>query len=279
MSQRTVKTGVASGGTLHILEADIAPDLTMNTPRPISIARVVHLSGDLAHGGGVQEQVSTTTVAGFDGKSAQKSDDIEPSEHGLRVSSDTETFFDTCFLAGAMLRTPAGNRAVEEMAIGDRICTYDWRNNAELTQSVKWVGHKKMVVRPHLRIDEAGYPVRILKDAISDGVPYKDLLVTPEHCLFFDGKFIPVRMLVNGRSIFYDRVFTSYTYYHIETETHSVIWANDMLTESYLDTGNRATFAQHGVVVLFGDRHTHAPKKNEHADLKVASFQKGRVTV
>ncbi|WP_035363194.1 Hint domain-containing protein, partial [Acetobacter pasteurianus] len=77
----------------------------------------------------------------------------------------------------------------------------------------------------------------------------KDMLVTPEHCLYFDGRFVPVRMLVNGSSIFYDRTFTSYTYYHVETPEHAVIMADGMLSESYLDTGNRASFRSNGVVV------------------------------
>ncbi|KXV79761.1 hypothetical protein AD936_00740, partial [Gluconobacter japonicus] len=67
--------------------------------------------------------------------------------------------------------------------------------------------------------------------------------------LFFDGKFVPARMLVNGRSIFYDTSITSYDYYHIETADHSVIMADGMLTESYLDTGNRRAFRQNNTVV------------------------------
>ncbi|CCT60935.1 outer membrane protein (plasmid) [Acetobacter pasteurianus 386B] len=90
--------------------------------------------------------------------------------------------------------------------------------------------------------------MRILKDAIADGVPYKDMLITAEHCLFFKDRFVPVRMLVNGVSIFYDKSITSYDYYHVETEQHSVITADGMLTESYLDTGNRSSFRQEGKV-------------------------------
>ena len=115
-----------------------------------------------------------------------------------------------------------------------------------------WTGQAHCNVRAHLPDDEAGYPVRILKDAISDGVPFKDMLITAEHCLFFDGKFVPARMLVNGRSIFFDKSITSYDYYHIETESHSVIMADGMLTESYLDTGNRRVFSQKGNVVSIG---------------------------
>ncbi|EHD13646.1 hypothetical protein CIN_10050 [Commensalibacter intestini A911] len=90
--------------------------------------------------------------------------------------------------------------------------------------------------------DMAGYPVRIVKDAIAKGVPYKDLLVTAEHCLFFEDKFIPARMLVNGSTIYYDYSITSYEYYHLETQDHAVIIADGVRTESYLDTGNRHAF-------------------------------------
>ena len=159
-----------------------------------------------------------------------------------------------CFLRGSMVRTAQGEVAVEDICIGDEVTVYDWQAQAEVNRPVVWVGTKKAFVCPGLPDDKAGYPVRVLKDAISDGVPYEDLLITAEHCLFFDGKFVPVRMLVNGRSIFYDKSITSYDYYHVETEQHSVITANGVLTESYLDTGNRRSFAQSGNVVALGGR-------------------------
>jgi len=154
-----------------------------------------------------------------------------------------------CFLAGSMLRTLKGDVFIEDIQIGDQLVVFDWRDKAEIVRSVLWTGQAHCVVRPHLPDDEAGYPVRILKDAISDGVPFKDMLITAEHCLFFDGRFVPARMLVNGRSIFFDKSITSYDYYHVETEQHSVIMADGMLTESYLDTGNRHAFSQKGNVV------------------------------
>jgi len=153
----------------------------------------------------------------------------------------------TCFLSGSMIETSNGPIAVEDLRIGSEIVTF--KEDIDVLRRVTWVGQAHCTVRPHLPDDEAGYPVRILKDAIADGVPYKDMLITAEHCLFFDGKFVPARMLVNGRSIFFDKSITSYDYYHIETEEHSVIMADGMLTESYLDTGNRSTFRQSGEVV------------------------------
>ncbi|WP_395495906.1 Hint domain-containing protein [Acetobacter sp. KSO5] len=158
-----------------------------------------------------------------------------------------------CFLAGSMIRTSQGEVSVENLQVGDEVVTFDWKKDQYVSRSVAWVGKASATVRSHLPDDEAGWPVRILKDAIAEGVPYKDMLVTSEHCLFFEGNFVPARMLVNGVSVFYDKSFTSYEYYHVETEQHSVIIADGMLTESYLDTGNRSSFRVEGKVVrLFG---------------------------
>ncbi|EGE47876.1 MULTISPECIES: Hint domain-containing protein [Acetobacter] len=155
---------------------------------------------------------------------------------------------EVCFLSGSMIRTSEGDVAVEDIQIGDEVIAFDWRNDEDVVRQVVWVGKARATVRPDLPDDEAGWPVRILKDAIADGVPYKDMLITAEHCLFFRDRFVPVRMLVNGVSIFYDKSITSYDYYHVETEQHSVITADGMLTESYLDTGNRSSFRQEGKI-------------------------------
>ncbi|MCC6105474.1 Hint domain-containing protein [Acetobacter sp.] len=178
--------------------------------------------------------------------------------------SDDNTYITACFLTGTLIRTPDGNIAVEDIKIGDQIVTWDWKNNQDITRPVVWVGKAETIARPDLPVDEAGYPVRVLKNAVADGVPSRDMLITPEHCLFFENKFIPVRMLVNGASIFYDTSVPSYTYYHVETEQHAVIIADGMLTESYLDTGNRRAFRQAGNVA--GLRSNGMQNWAEHAD-------------
>lgn len=153
----------------------------------------------------------------------------------------------TCFLPDSMIRTPEGDVAVQDIQVGDSVVAY--MDGQQVVRKVVWAGKTRVAVKAGLPDDEAGYPVRILKDALAESVPYKDMLVTPEHCLFFNGLFTPVRMLVNGASIFYDHSITSYDYYHIETEQHSVIVADGVMTESYLDTGNRGSFRQEGTVV------------------------------
>lgn len=159
-----------------------------------------------------------------------------------------------CFLAGSMIRTVDGDVSVENIQIGDEVITFDWKTGAESVRPVVWAGVARATVHAGMSDDQAGYPVRILKNAVAEGMPYRDLLITAEHCLFFDGKFVPARMLVNGSSIFYDKSITTYDYYHIETAEHSVVSANGMLTESYLDTGNRRSFRQEGKVASIGSR-------------------------
>ncbi|GBR56763.1 hypothetical protein AA18889_0803 [Acetobacter senegalensis DSM 18889] len=233
----------------------------------------------------------TTEVTGFDGNSAGNSDGIvlagvkaaditstsysadgnyvtlsfneggsvtlhidDVSKYGYELSSDADgnAVYEVCFLAGSMIRTPSGDVAVETLQLGNEVLTFaDGQNTV---RKVTWAGKAHANVRAGLPDDEAGYPVRILKDAIADGVPYKDMLITSEHCLFCEGKFVPVRMLVNRSSIFYDKSITSYDYYHVETEEHSVITADGMLTESYLDTGNRRAFRQAGSVMSMGGK-------------------------
>ncbi|ARW11620.1 Hint domain-containing protein [Acetobacter ascendens] len=187
----------------------------------------------------------------------------EKAGYTLASGANGDLIYEVCFLSGSMIRTPEGDVAVEDIQIGDQVVTFDWTNNKNVLRSVAWVGKTHATVRSGLPHDEAGYPVRVLKDAVSDGVPYKDMLITAEHCLFFDGKFVPVRMLVNGVSIFYDTSITSYDYYHVETEQHSVITADGMLTESYLDTGNRRAFRQEGKVATL--RHTTQNWKDDAA--------------
>ena len=161
--------------------------------------------------------------------------------------TDGNTDIGACFLSNTLIQTPSGEKAIEDLIVGDEIIAYI--DGIPTPRRVIWAGQAHCTVRPDLPNDQAGYPVRIIKDAITDGVPFKDMLITAEHCLFFDGKFVPARMLVNGRSIFFDKSITSYDYYHIETEEHSIIMADGMLTESYLDTGNRRSFSQKGNVV------------------------------
>ena len=142
--------------------------------------------------------------------------------------------YQKCFLAGSMIRTPKGEKAVERLRKGEQVCIHV--DGREETREITGVIQRRARVDSSKPEDMAGWSVIIAKDAFGKGLPNKDLSVTPEHCFYFEGKFVPVRMLVNGTSIRYDHSQVEYDYYHVKTEPHSIIWANGVLTESWLDT-------------------------------------------
>lgn len=191
-------------------------------------------------------------------------DQGNPATPGSPVTLSTATWnFDTnppaieiaCFLPGSMIATATGPRAVETLAVGDLVLTGP--AGSQTLEPVTWVGRGHVEVQTDLPDDRAGYAVCISKGALGDNCPDADLYLTSEHTLYLDGHFVPVRMLVNHRSIFYDRQRLSYDYYHFETAEHSIVQANGTVTESYLSSGSSRRhfrdmqFLQQGNVVAF----------------------------
>jgi hypothetical protein len=87
--------------------------------------------------------------------------------------------------------------------------------------------------------------VRVAAGAFGGGLPRRDLMLSPDHAVFAGGVLIPVRYLVNGATI--EQVSAEdVTYFHIELPHHAVLFAEGLPAESYLDTGNRAAFANGG---------------------------------
>jgi hypothetical protein len=60
---------------------------------------------------------------------------------------------------------------------------------------------------------------------------------------------IPVRWLMNERTVAPARRMRHVEYFHVELDQHAVLLAEGMPAESYLDTGDRSTFENGGVAV------------------------------
>jgi antigen 43 len=142
-----------------------------------------------------------------------------------------------CFARGTRLATPGGDAQVESLRPGDAVLTASGR-----VAPVRWVGCTSLDLRRHPAPDRAA-PIRIAAGALPGGVPLRDLLVSPEHCLLLDGALIPAVHLLNGASIARDDSFSCIEYWHVELDRHDAVLAEGVATESYLDTGNRALFA------------------------------------
>ncbi|HEY8287982.1 MAG TPA: Hint domain-containing protein, partial [Acetobacteraceae bacterium] len=122
-------------------------------------------------------------------------------------------------------------------------------------QPVVWIGRRSVDCARHPRPEKV-WPVRVAAGAFGDALPVRDLWLSPDHAVYVDGVLVPVKHLVNGRSIAQvevDRV----DYFHVELRQHDVLLAEGLPAESYLDVGDRPSFSNAGPVVAlfpsFGD--------------------------
>jgi hypothetical protein len=145
-----------------------------------------------------------------------------------------------CFAAGTLIRTDRGDVAVETLREGDliRLAGQDGFRPA------LWIGHRAVDCARHPD-PEAVWPVRVAAHAFGPGQPARDLFLSPDHAVFFENVLIPVKHLVNGRSITQVPV-AAVSYFHVELDRHDVILAEGLPVESYLDTGDRDAFANGG---------------------------------
>lgn len=138
------------------------------------------------------------------------------------------------FCSGTRILTTRGRVKVEKLRLGDQVLTVDHG-----PQPVQWIGHR-IYSHAFLRLNPSGVPIRIQIGAIDDGVPSRDLYVSPIQNLLIDGVLIPAEALLNGSSISYCTEIDPVSYYIIELPMHAVVLAEDMPAESYLDRGDRA---------------------------------------
>ena len=134
------------------------------------------------------------------------------------------------------------------MRIGDQVATLLGRRFAP----VVWLGHRHLNFVGHPQPAEV-WPVRIKAGAIADGVPQRDLWLSPEHAVLLrtaagQTVLVPVRHLLNGTTIA-QVPCASVTYWHVELAQHDAIVAEGLPAETYLDTGNRSDFTNGGPAV------------------------------
>jgi antigen 43 len=197
-----------------------------------------------AYGGGALTLFNGTTVV----SSFNLAGDYDGETFSVGAPTNSQqTITVACFAAGTGILTPNGERAVEDLHEGDSVIVL--RADGQSNEKVKWIGHQYVDLVSHPRPGLAA-PIRLRRDAMAPARPHRDLLVSPDHCLLVEGKLIPALMLVNDMTIVQERDQRKVHYFHIELERHGILLAEGLAVESYLDTGNRATFANAGVAVL-----------------------------
>jgi hypothetical protein len=148
-----------------------------------------------------------------------------------------------CFLRGTRIATPRGELPVQELQIGDEVCTPDG------AKTIKWIGYDKFTKTEGKAWIDSVMPVRVARFAIDDRTPHRDLFLSPAHCLFLDGFLIPVMHLINETSVasHMPRDVEAIEYYHLEFDAHELIFADGAAVESFLGTDreNFSNFVQY----------------------------------
>lgn len=143
-----------------------------------------------------------------------------------------------CFTPGTAIATPRGERLVEELQIGDKVIT---RDNG--IQEIRWIGAKRMDGRelqenPHLQ------PVLVQKGSLGNGLPERDMLVSPNHrmmvnndrvSLYFEENevLVSAKHLVNPTEGVQPVSSMGTTYIHFMFDAHEIVLSNGAWTESF----------------------------------------------
>lgn len=135
-----------------------------------------------------------------------------------------------CFVAGTLIRTPEGERAVEDLRPGDLVETQD-----DGPQPLRWIGKRRVEARGALA------PIRIKAGTFGN---HRSLMVSPQHrvlvrdvlaeLLFGEREvLVAAKDLVNDRSV---RAVEGGTveYVHLLFDDHQIVFSEGLATESFL---------------------------------------------
>ncbi len=147
---------------------------------------------------------------------------------GLTASRETWDFV-TCFLKGTLIETANGPRLIEALQIGDLIPTMD-----NGLQPIRWIASSHIANNPKVA------PIRIQAGALDNT---HDLYVSPQHRILLTGwraelylgedeVLVPAIQLVNDQTIRQVQQ-DSFTYYHLLFDTHELIYAAGIASESF----------------------------------------------
>ena len=142
-----------------------------------------------------------------------------------------------CFTDGAMVETPNGPVAIEDLRAGDLVMTVDHG-----PQPILWAGKKRPSALEFSFFPQLA-PVTIKRGAFGPNLPKADLTVSSLHRVLIrsdqtqylfgeDEMLANAASLVNGTSIVFTSGRPQVTYRHLLLENHELLIVNGLETES-----------------------------------------------
>src|SRR5207244_3987814 len=150
---------------------------------------IIDLTG-IGTDGTVTQNGTLITVTGSLGSVTLPFDGSDASSFTTMTDGATGTELIACFLRGTLIGTPDGEVPVETLAIGDEVVTLSGE-----ARRVRWIGHRAYDGR-FIAGKREVLPIRVAAGALADGVPARDLFLSPEHSLYLDGALAQAKHLV-----------------------------------------------------------------------------------
>lgn len=273
-------TDVEGGGILHIFQGGVAFDTTLSGGGKLILEAGAVASGAItfeATGNELDILGTNMPTALLNGFSSGNSIDLESVDlvsgghaellagNVLRVTEGashydlalgpTENFSDfkfktiddgsnhvlivesiACYCRGVSIESANGEVPVETLAIGDLVKT----RRGEL-RPIKWIGKRSYGGRFIMGRRDI-LPICIRAGALDDDVPCRDLRISPHHAMYLEGVLVEAKDLVNGVSIMQAEQVDEVEYFHIELDTHDVIFAEGAPSETFVDDDSRGMF-------------------------------------
>jgi hypothetical protein len=143
------------------------------------------------------------------------------------------TLATACFMEGTKILTEKGYVRIEQLKVGDSVRVQGDLHNKRHMGNARFMpilNLRKYVRKASVHTS----PVVFTKNALCTDAPHEELYVSPNHGIVdLKGRLFPAKKFVNNSTIF--RTFKAVTYYHIELASHCTVWANGMLTETYIN--------------------------------------------
>lgn len=159
---------------------------------------------------------------------------VEPTAPAQAVLFDDEEI--PCYCKGTLILTNQGYVKIEDIKKNDLviregiITPSGTLERNVMVVPVIWISSFKVKT-----LNSKSRPICITKNAFGEHYPCEDLYISPAHKIFINDKLLlEANDIINGNTIYQDNECESVEYYHLECEDHSAIYANCILSESYI---------------------------------------------
>ncbi len=218
-----ISTGVHKNGAIALIENGTVLSF-------VSFDSVVTANAGTGAAAGM-----TSTQIGSTGNN-QNASLVDNGSGSYSVQTPPDSGVIPCFLSGTRIATRTGQVLVEDLTIGDEVnCS-----NGQFAR-LRWVGSVKMEITSRM---SKHAPIRIPRGAMGQGLPKRDLIVSPNHRILMSSPenelyfsepevLIAAKHLVGWQGIHVDTSIRRVTYHHLLFDQHQIIVSEGLLTESF----------------------------------------------